>query len=81
MDSSIGLPIGIVGACIFSSLLFWCTYRHQVEPEGGRGSEEQLSAELADQIKREIELEGQRGFKGEEDVDETLETKNASQSF
>ena len=76
MDSSIGLPIGIVCACIFSSILFWCTYRHQIEPEGGRGSQEKLEAELAAQIKREIELERQCGFKNNEDVDETLETKN-----
>jgi hypothetical protein len=76
MDSSIGLPIGIVCACIFSSLLFWYTYRHQVEPEGGRGTQDQLEAELADQIKREIELETQHGLKDNEDVDEALEEKS-----
>ena len=81
MDSSIGLPIGIVGACIFSSILFWCTYRNQVEPEGGRGSQEKLEAELAAQITREIELEGQRGSKDNEDVNETLETKNNEMNF
>ena len=37
--------------------------------------------ELADQIKREIEFEEQRGLKDNEDGDETLETKNSSQSF
>ena len=57
MDSSIGLPIGISGALIIAIVLFWCTYRHQVEPYGGRGSEEQLAAERSAQLRQEIAIE------------------------
>ena len=80
MDSSIGLPIGIVAACIISSLFFWCTYRNQVEPEGGRKSEEELSDMYVAQIAREIELENQTSSKS----NEVLESSNdeiVSQSF
>jgi len=82
MDSSIGLPISIGAAFIIASLLFWCTYRNQTEPEGGRKSEDQLNAIYAVKIKREIELETQNVSKYNED--ETLEPSNykiTSQSF
>ncbi len=74
MDSTIGLPIGIGSAFILAGILFWYTYRNQVEPEGGRGTEEQIDAELAAKIKREIKLELERGLKYNED--ETLEEKS-----
>lgn len=80
MDSSIGLPIGIVAALFLASLLFWCTYRNQVEPEGGRQSEDQLNDMYAGRIKREIEMEVQNASKN----NETLEPSNykiTSQSF
>ena len=80
MDSSIGLPIGIVAACIISSLFFWCTYRNQVEPEGGRKSEEELSDMYVAQIAREIELENQRASKNNETL-EYVDDENISQSF
>ena len=67
MDSSIGLPIGIVAAVIVSSVLFWCTYRHQVEPVGGRKSEDHLNAIYASEIQREIKLEGQRNKNDKEE--------------
>ena len=60
MDSDIGLPIGIIGACIVSSIFFWCTYRNQVEPAGGRGSEDAINVQQAREIQREIALETQR---------------------
>ena len=81
MDPSIGLPIGMGSALILAGILFWYTYRNQTEPEGGRGSEEQIDAELAAKIKREIELELQYSLKDNEDVDEALEAKTSSQSF
>jgi len=56
MESSIGLPIVMIAACIISSTFFWCTYRHQSEPLEGRGSEDSLNAEIAAQIQREIYL-------------------------
>ena len=56
MESSIGLPIVVIVACIISSTFFWCTYRHQREPLEGRGSEDSLNAEIAAQIQREIYL-------------------------
>ena len=80
MDSSIGLPIGIVAACIISSLLFWCTYRNQVEPEGGRKSEEELSDMYVAQIAREIELENQSASKNNESL-ESPDDEITSQSF
>ena len=84
MDSSIGLPIGIGAALILASIFFWCTYRNQAEPEGGRKSEDQLNAIYAAKIKHEIELETQNASKNNED--ETLEQepsnyKITSQSF
>ncbi len=68
MDSAIALPIGVVGACIVSGIFFWCTYRDQVEPAGGRGSEDTLNALRAREIQKEIALENQRRAetKGEE---------------
>ncbi len=68
MDSAIALPIGVVGACIVSGIFFWCTYRDQVEPAGGRGSEDTLNALRAREIQKEIALESQRRAetKGEE---------------
>ena len=80
MDSSIGLPIGIIAACIISSLFFWCTYRNQVEPEGGRKSEEELNDMYVAQIAREIELENQTSSKNNEAL-EYLDDENTSQSF
>ena len=80
MDSSIGLPIGIVAALFLASILFWCTYRNQTEPEGGRQSEDQLNDMYAGRIKREIEMEVQNASKN----NETLEPSNykiTSQSF
>ncbi len=80
MDSSIGLPIGIVAACIISSLFFWCTYRNQVEPEGGRKSEEELSDMYVAQIARELELENQSASKNNEAL-ESPDDEITSQSF
>lgn len=54
MDAAIGLPITLCAACIVSSIFFWCTYRRQVEPEGGRGSQDELEAERNNEILREI---------------------------
>ena len=75
MNSSIGLPIGIGGAFLLAGILFWYTYRNQVEPEGGRGTEEQLSAQYSAQIRREIELEQQSGEKDDGDIEESLKTQ------
>ena len=75
MDSSIGLPIGIGCAFLFAGILFWYTYRNQVEPEGGRGTEEQLSAQYSAQIRREIELEQKGGEKDSNDIEESLKTQ------
>ena len=72
MDSAIALPIGVVGACIVSGLFFWCTYRDQIEPAGGRGSEDTLSALQAREIQKEIELENQRS------AERTREEKTSS---
>ena len=80
MDSSIGLPIGIVAACIISSLLFWYTYRNQVEPDGGRQSEDQLNDMYVAQIKREIEMEVQNASKDNETL-ESSDDEITSQSF
>ena len=80
MDSSIGLPIGIVSAFILSGLFFWCTYRNQVEPEGGRKSEEELSDMYVAQIARELELENQTSSKSNE-VLEYVDDEITSQSF
>ena len=77
MDSSIGLPIGIGSAFILAGILFWYTYRNQVEPERGRGTQEQLEAELAAKIKRQLKLELESGVKYNEDVDEALEEKTS----
>ncbi len=74
MDSSIGLPITIVAAVIISSVLFWCTYRHQVEPTGGRQSEAQLNAIYAAEIQREIELEGQPSSKKNDEKNMIFDT-------
>ena len=60
MDSEIALPIGVVGSCLVAGLFFWCTYRDQIEPAGGRGSEDTLNALQAREIQKEIELENQR---------------------
>jgi hypothetical protein len=57
MDSEIGLPISVGAACLISSLYFWYTYRNQVEPVGGRGSQEYLEAMQVAEIQREIHLE------------------------
>ncbi len=74
MDSAIALPIGVVGACIVSGIFFWCTYRDQVEPAGGRGSEDTLNALQAREIQKEIALENQRRAetKGEEKTSEDV---------
>ena len=74
MDSAIALPIGVVGACIVSGLFFLCTYRDQVEPAGGRGSEDTLNALQAREIQKEIALENQRRAetKGEEKTSEDV---------
>tara|TARA_B100000795_G_scaffold269339_2_gene258440 strand:+ start:4071 stop:4322 length:252 start_codon:yes stop_codon:yes gene_type:complete len=56
MESSIGLPIVVIAACIISSTFFWCTYRHQSEPPEGRGSEDSLNAENVAQMRQEIYL-------------------------
>jgi hypothetical protein len=56
MDTSIGLPIAICSACIVSSIFFWCTYRYQVEPVEGRGSQDRLEAIRANEIIREMQL-------------------------
>ena len=47
MDSSIGLPIAIGSAFLISGLFFWCTYRYQIEPVGGRKTEDQINAMYA----------------------------------
>ena len=80
MDSSIGLPIGICAALILASLFFWCTYRNQDEPEGGRQSEDQLNEMYAGQIKREIEMEVQNASRNNEDL-ESSDDEITSQSF
>ena len=56
MDSSIALPIAIGSAFLISGFFFWCTYRYQVEPVGGRKTEDQISAIYAAKIRQEIEL-------------------------
>jgi len=56
MDSTIGLPIVIGSAFVISGLFFWCTYRYQVEPTGGRKTEDQINAIYAAKIRQEIEL-------------------------
>jgi len=78
MNSSIGLPIGIGGAFIIAGILFWYTYRNQVEPEGGRGSEEQISEQYLAQIKRELELENQSGLNDDDNDNDSLETKTSN---
>ena len=70
MDSSIGLPIGISGALIIAIILFWYTYRNQVEPYGGRGSEDQLAAERSARIRQEIEIETHHNSKNNEEIEE-----------
>jgi len=80
MDSSIGLPIGIVAALFLASLLFWYTYHNQVEPEGGRQSEDQLNDMYAGRIKREIEMEVQNASKNNEAL-ESSDDEITSQSF
>jgi len=60
MDSSIALPLVITGSCLLGMLFFWYTYRNQVEPAGGRGSEDAINAIHAAQLRREIYLENQR---------------------
>lgn len=54
MDTSIGLPIAICSACIVSSIFFWCTYRYQVEPVEGRGSQDRIDAIRINEIIREM---------------------------
>lgn len=71
MDTSIGLPIAICSACIVSSIFFWCTYRYQVEPVEGRGSQDRLEAIRAHEIIKEMHLdreqEKKEDFKEEEE--------------
>jgi len=52
MDSSIALPLVITGSCLLGMLFFWYTYRNQVEPAGGRGSEDAINAIHAAQLRR-----------------------------
>ena len=67
MNSDIALPLAMGGATILGMLFFWCTYRHQIEPAGGRQNEEAISAAHAAAIRREIYLEQQR--KLDEDIE------------
>ena len=67
MNSAIGLPLAIGGATILGMLFFWCTYRHQIEPAGGRQNEDAINAAHAAAIRREIYLERQRNL--EEDIE------------
>lgn len=56
MDAAIAYPIVIGSALLFSGVFFWYTYHNQ----GGmreRGSEEEISAELAAKIKHELKVE------------------------
>jgi hypothetical protein len=78
MDSAIGLPIGIGCAFLFAGILFWYTYRNQIEPEGGRGTEEQISEQYLAQMKREIELENQCGLNDDDNNNDSLETKTSN---
>ena len=57
MDSTIALPIAIGSAFLISGFFFWCTYRHQVEPAGGRKTEDQLNAIYVAKIMQEIHNE------------------------
>jgi len=57
MDSSIALPIAIGSAFLISGFFFWCTYRYQVEPVGGRKTEDQINAMYAARIRQEIHNE------------------------
>ena len=72
MDTSIGLPIAVCSACIVSSIFFWRTYRYQVEPVEGRGSQDRLKAIRAHEIIKEMHLyreqEKKEDFKEEERV-------------
>ena len=69
MDSSIGLPIAIGSAFLISGLFFWCTYRYQVEPVGGRKTEDQINAMYAAKIRQEIELAHKENSDEEEEKD------------
>ena len=69
MDSSIGLPIAIGSAFLISGLFFWCTYRYQVEPVGGRKTEDQINAMYAARIRQEIELAHKENSDEEEEKD------------
>lgn len=60
MESAVALPLVITASCLLGMLFFWCTYRNQVEPVGGRGSEDAINAIHAAQIRSEIYLENQR---------------------
>ena len=62
MNSEIGIPLALSSATILGILFFWCTYRHQREPIGGRQSEEVINARRAAQIRREINLENLRNL-------------------
>jgi len=80
MDTSIGLPIALCSACIVSSIFFWCTYRYQTEPVGGRGSQDRLEAIRAHEIMRQMHLERiqekDEEVKEEESVEEDEPVKN-----
>jgi len=69
MDSSIGLPIAIGSAFLISGLFFWCTYRYQIEPVGGRKTEDQINAMYAAKIRQEIELAHKENSDEEEEKD------------
>ncbi len=69
MDSSIGLPIAIGSAFLISGLFFWCTYRYQIEPVGGRKTEDQINAMYAARIRQEIELAHKENSDEEEEKD------------
>ena len=69
MDSSIALPIAIGSAFLISGFFFWCTYRYQVEPVGGRKTEDQINAMYAARIRQEIELAHKENSDEEEEKD------------
>ena len=69
MDSTIALPIAIGSAFLISGFFFWCTYRYQVEPVGGRKTEDQINAMYAARIRQEIELAHKENSDEEEEKD------------
>jgi len=80
MDEAIAYPIVIGSALLLSGIFFWYTYHNQGDMRG-RGTEEQIGAELAAKIKREIKVEQESNLKYDKDIEEGLEEKISSQIF